>query len=146
MNEDDRADGVNVTSVDGAESPGEGKAFIAEATPSSEYDKERKAEPIHLKTKPIPAIVTLLGGGIVTADVFLQQLEFRNSLIIILISLIVFLFAGEIVKLLLDRIELPNPEAVDADGNVIQKGKSGDNELNEEGSEGTGIAAENSGE
>ena len=146
MNEEDRADGVNVTSVDGDGSPGEGKAFIAEASPSNEYDKERKAEPIHLKTKPVPAVVTLLGGGIVTADVFLQQLEFRKSLIIILISLIVFLFAGEIVKLLLDRIELPNPEAVDADGNVIQKGKSGDNELNEEGSEAIGMATENSGE
>ena len=39
-------------------------------------------------------------------------------------------------KLLLDKIELPNPKAVDHDGNVIQKGKSGDSE---EGAEGEDI-------
>ena len=132
MNEDERSDGVSVTSVDDAEGAGEGKSFIAEGS-GQVRDIERKIEPVHLKTKPIPAIVTLLGGGIVTADVFIQQLDFKQSLIIILISLIVFLMAGEFVKLLLDRIELPNPKAVDADGNVIQTGKSGDTDQDVEG-------------
>ena len=130
MNEDGQADGVSVTSVEGSEASGDGKAFVAD--PSTTIARERKAEPVHLKTKPVPAVVTLLGGGIVTADVFVQQLDFKKSLLLILASLVVFLIAGEIVKVLLDRIELPNPEAVDADGNVIQKGKSGDDEVDSE--------------
>ena len=124
MNEDGSGDGVNVTSLDDAETGGEGRTFLAESSPGTL--PERKSEPLRLKTKPVPAIVMLLGGGIVAADVFIQQLEFRKSLIIILVSLVVFLIAGELVKFLLDRIELPDPEAVDADGNVIQKGKSGE--------------------
>ena len=146
MNEDDRADGVSVTSVDDTDDAGEGKSFIAEVSANNAREKERKPEPLHLKTKPVPAVVTLLGGGIVTADVFLQQRDFKDSLIIILISLIVFLVAGELVKLLLDRIELPNPDAVDADGNVIQKGKSGEDEALEEGSEDMGSYADAQGE
>lgn len=146
MNEDGQTDGVNVTSVDNAEgsSEGEGQSFLSEV--SSYNTSERKAEPLHLKTKPIPAVVMLLGGGIVTADVFIQQIEFRKSLIIILASLVVFLLAGELVKYLLDRIELPNPEAVDADGNVIQKGKSGDADESGENSENGDSSAEGTGE
>ncbi len=142
MNEDDVNDGVNVASVDDTDAPGEGRSFIAEGSAGTPV--ERKAEPIHLKTRPIPAMITLLGGGIVAADVFLQQLDFKQSLLIILSSLVVFLIAGEIVKVLLDRIELPNPEAVDADGNVIQKGKSGDDD-SEEASEESGLSSDNSG-
>ncbi|MBQ7584152.1 MAG: hypothetical protein IJT24_06030 [Lachnospiraceae bacterium] len=126
MNEDGVTDGVSVTSVDGAETGGEGRIFMTEASPN--LSVERKSEPLHLKTKPVPAIVMLLGGGIVAADIFIQQLEFRKSLIIILVSLVFFLIVGELVKFLLDRIELPDPEAVDADGNVIQKGRSGESE------------------
>lgn len=143
MNEDGQNDGVNVTSLDGTDTgaEGEGRSFIADTSAGTPV--ERKIEPLHLKTRPIPAIVTLLGGGIVAAVVFIQQLEFRKSLLLILASLVVFLISGEIVKVLLDRIELPNPEAVDADGNVIQKGKSGDD--SEEDAEDSGLSSENSG-
>ncbi|MBR3718318.1 MAG: hypothetical protein IKN20_00450, partial [Firmicutes bacterium] len=55
---------------------------------------EKKTEPIHLKTKPVPAIIMLLGGAVVTADVFIQQLDFKKSLLIILVSLVFFLLAG----------------------------------------------------
>ncbi len=138
MNEDGQNDGVNVTSLDGTETDGEGKSFIAEASTGTPV--ERKIEPLHLKTRPIPAMITLLGGGIVAAVVFIQQLEFKKSLLLILVSLVVFLISGEIVKVLLDRIELPNPDAVDADGNVIQKGKSGDD--SEESPEDSGLSSE----
>jgi len=95
---------------------------------TSEEEEGVKYEPVHLKTKTIPAIVMLLGGLVVTVDVFIQQLEFKRSLIIILVSLVAFLIVGDIVKILLDRIELPNPEAVDSDGNVIEKGKGAEEE------------------
>ena len=146
MNEDGQTDGVSVTSLDNTEGAveGEGKTFLAEVSQAG--TNERKSEPVHLKTKPIPAVVMLLGGGIVTADVFIQQIEFRKSLIIILASLLVFLLAGELVKYLLDRIELPNPDAVDADGNVIQKGKSGDKDESGEDTEGSEASTEGAGE
>lgn len=146
MSEDGQTDGVSVTSVDNAEgsTEGEGQSFLSDA--SSFNSSERKTEPLRLKTKPIPAVVMLLGGGIVTADVFIQQIEFRKSLIIILVSLVVFLFAGELVKYLLDRIELPNPDAVHADGNVIQKGKSGDTDESGENPENRDLFTEGTGE
>ena len=135
MNEDGSADGVSVTSVEEAEG-GEGRTVLADNL--NQTPPEKKTEPIHLKTKPVPAIIMLLGGAVVTADVFIQQLEFKKSLLIILVSLVFFLLAGELVKLLLDRIELPDPEAVNADGNVIQKGKSGENGSEEVISEDSG--------
>ena len=123
MNEDNQVDDVNVTSVDP-----EGDAEASSEIASSPEGLEKKPETIHLKTKPVPAIVTLLGGAVAAVDVFIQQMELKDSLIIILVSLLVFFISGEIIKLLLDRIEISNPDAVDADGNVIQKGKSGSEE------------------
>ena len=137
MNEDNHVDEVSVTSVDPSDDN-----QLSDETPGSYGGVERKPEPLHLKTKPIPAIVTLLGGSVVEIDVFIQQLDFRKSLVIILASLVVFLVAGEIVKLLLDRIELPNPDAVDADGNVIQKGKSGGDEESDVSENGQSASSE----
>ncbi len=99
-------------------------------------DGEDKPETLHLKTKSVPPVVMLSGGLFVTVGVFLQQLDLKRSLLTILVGLIVFLIVGDIVKLLLDRIEIPNPELVDADGNVIEKGKS--EEDNAEGETGGG--------
>ncbi len=130
MNEGNQTDDVNVTSVD----PADGTEAPAEIASSPE-GLEKKPEPLHLKTKPVPAVVTLLGGAVAAIDVFVQQMELKDSLIIILVSMLVFLIAGEIIKLLLDRIEIPNPDAVDVDGNMIQKGKSGTDEESKEGQE-----------
>ena len=96
-----------------------------------------EGEPLHLKTKPVPALVTLIGGLAVTVDVFIQQMDFRKSLIIIFAGFVVFLIAGEAVKVLLDHIELPNPDAESADGSMIEKGKSEGDE-NAEGEEEAG--------
>ncbi len=85
-----------------------------------------KPETLHLKTKPVPPIVMLSGGLLVAVVVFVQQLDLKKSLLTILVGLLFFLIIGDLVKLLLDRIEIPNPELMDADGNVIEKGKSGD--------------------
>ncbi|MBQ9443063.1 MAG: hypothetical protein IJU43_02070 [Lachnospiraceae bacterium] len=134
MNEDGQTDDVNVTSLDTDEGGAPNVDDNQDVVTSS--NTEKKLEPVKLKTKPIPAVITLLGGCLVTVSVFLQQLEFKQSLIMILIGLLLCLIIGEMAKLLLDKIELPNPKAVDHDGNVIQKGKSGDSE---EGAEGEDI-------
>lgn len=133
MNEDGQTDDINVTSLD-TDDGGEPKAGDNQDVVTSS-SIEKKLEPVRLKTKPIPAIIMLLGGCIVTVNVFLQQLEFKQSLIMILVGLLMCLIIGEAVKLLLDRIELPNPKAVDYDGSVIQKGKSGESEEGTEGEE-----------
>ena len=78
--------------------------------------------------------MTLLGGSAVAIDVFIEQFDFKRALVLILAGLVIFLIIGEVVKILLDHIELPNPDAVDADGNVIQKGKSGETPENDEAS------------
>ncbi|MCR5747169.1 MAG: hypothetical protein K6G03_05635 [Lachnospiraceae bacterium] len=98
--------------------------------------KDDKPETLHLKTKPVPAVIMLVGGLFITVIVFIQQFEFKKALLTILVGMIVFLIVGDIVKMLLDRIEIPNPELMDADGNVIEKGKSGENDETEESSSG----------
>lgn len=140
MNEEEQ-DGLSVTSVDDAEG---GEPVVDEMRQSS-VAQERKPQPVHLKTRPIPAIVTLLGGSAVAIDVFIEQFDFKRSLVLILAGLVIFLIIGEVVKILLDHIELPNPDAVDADGNVIQKGKSGENPEEEESQGGSQPEAEASG-
>ncbi len=132
MNEEEQ-DGLNVTSVEDAD----GGEPVVDETRQTSTPSESKPEPLHLKTKPVPAIVTLLGGSAVAIDVFIEQFDFKRSLVLILAGLVIFLIIGEVVKILLDHIELPNPDAVDADGNVIQKGKSGENPEGEEPSLGS---------
>lgn len=98
----------------------------ADSQKEEEKEKEEVYQPLHLKTKSAPAVIMLLGGLAVTVDVFIQELPFQRALFIIFVSLVGFLIIGELVKMALDRIELPNPESVDEDGNVIEKGKSGE--------------------
>ncbi len=129
MNEEEQ-DGLSVTSVEGQDG---GEPVVDESRQAVSV-ADRKPEPLHLKTKPIPAIVTLLGGSAVAIDVFIEQFDFKRALVLILAGLVIFLIIGEVVKILLDHIELPNPDAVDADGNVIQKGKSGETPENDEAS------------
>lgn len=107
----------------------------------AEESKKSVPKPVHLKTKPIPAIIMLLGGAAVAVDVFIQHFTVLNFLIAVFVSLLGFLFIGEIVKLILDRIELPNKNAVDKDGEMIEKGQNAqtDNEDNpKQGNQATG--------
>ncbi len=85
---------------------------------------DRKDESEKLKTKPVPAVVTLLGGAAVAIDVWIQKLPMRTALITILISLLVFMVIGDIIKLKLDRIVVPKKKEVDDEGEMIEKGSS----------------------
>ena len=82
-------------------------------------DQVPEPEKIHLKTKSVPTITTLLGGLCAAVDTFIQRYPIMNSLIIILVTMIIFLIIGDVIKLLLDRIEiivpveLPEDEAVE---------------------------------
>ena len=125
MNEDNQSDEISVTGTEGG-SP------ETSAERKKDDKKKPQEEPVHLKTKPIPAIVTLTGTLAAAVDVFINQFELKQGLTIILGSLVVFLIAGEVIKIVLDRIELPNPDSIDDEGNVIEKGKSEGEEGEEE--------------
>ncbi|MCR5774991.1 MAG: hypothetical protein K6G42_07900 [Lachnospiraceae bacterium] len=133
MSDDNQSEELNVTSLAEPEQTG-----VEEPGSNPKDGTEKKPEPLHLKTKPIPAVITLTGGIVITVDVFIQQVEFKRSLVYILVGLVVFFIAGELIKMLLDRIEIPNPDTVGDDGNVIQKGKSGEGEDSAGSGEGTG--------
>ena len=98
-----------------------------------ELEEEKKRAPVRLKTKPVPAVVTLTGGAAAAIVSFAGHFELRVALIFILICLCIFLVIGDVIKILLDRIELPRPveddsQTVDSEGEMIEKGTSGDDE------------------
>lgn len=74
-----------------------------------ELIEEVEPEIVHLKTKPVPAIVMLLAGLIASISTYVQRIPTKDSLIIILVVLIVFLILGNIIKMLLDKIEIVIP-------------------------------------
>lgn len=124
--------------------PLEGGPAAAPAKPAAQAagSKKKKADeepkPLHLKTKTVPAIVMLAGGLVAAVCVFVRQTELKTALVIIFVSLLAFLVVGDIIKIFLDRIELLTPDMVDADGNVIEKGKSEE----EPGEESEGVILE----
>lgn len=95
-----------------------------------EIEEEKKNAPIKLKTKPVPAVVTLIGGAAAAIVSFVQHFELRYALIFILICLCIFLILGDVIKILLDRIKIPpkrdEDDSVDSEGEMIEKGQTGE--------------------
>lgn len=91
-----------------------------------ELEEEKKNRPVKLKTRPVPAVVTLIGGATAGIVVFTQQYPLYISLIVVLLSLCAFLVVGDLIKILLDKVELSPPEdesdEVSEDGEMIEKG------------------------
>ncbi|MCR4909544.1 MAG: hypothetical protein K5985_12005 [Lachnospiraceae bacterium] len=116
--EEERADNpeeAQIEEVEGEEEP-------AEEVPEPE---------IHLKTKTIPALVMLLGGSVTAVSCFVRHFPVIMMLEGILISLVIFLIVGEIIKMLLDRIVIKPPEKEEqdeekSDGEVIEKTAEGE--------------------
>ncbi|MCR5651923.1 MAG: hypothetical protein K6F86_12160 [Lachnospiraceae bacterium] len=98
-----------------------------------ELEEEKKKAPINLKTKPVPPVVTLIGGAVAATVAFIKHFELHTALIFTLICLCIFLILGDIVKILLDKVQLPPPveedsNQVDSEGEMIEKGSTGDDE------------------
>lgn len=78
-----------------------------------------------LKTRPIPAIIMLLAGLAAAITTYVNRYPVKDALLIILVSMIVFLIIGNIVKMILDRFEMPDENAVDEDGEMVEKAPEG---------------------
>ncbi len=97
MPEDKKKEGVGKNHRDGSK-----EIHIDEEL----QEEEEKPEIRHLKTKPVPALIALFSTFIAAVYTFLQGIKGRDWLLIVLLTLVVFLVIGDVVKLLLDRIEI----------------------------------------
>ncbi len=89
-----------------------------------------------LKTKPIPAIIMMIAGLSSAVMTRLNRYPMKDALIIILVSMIVFLIFGEVIKAVLDRFEMQDESAVDENGEMIEKaGEDGEEEENKSDNE-----------
>ena len=79
-----------------------------------------REEEVHLKTKFIPAIIMLLAGAVTALTAFIRHYPVLLMLELTFGALLLFLFIGEIAKILLDRIV------------VIRRVEVTDNETEEE--------------
>ena len=75
--------------------------------------KEEVKEEIHLKTRPIPALVMLLGGSVTIIICFIRHYEIIHSLELILAALVIFLILGTLAREILDNIVIERPEEAD---------------------------------
>lgn len=75
-----------------------------------------------LKTKFLPALMMLLGGAAASIVTYINHYDIKRMLIIVLITLIVFLMLGLLLKKLFDSFKIvskvPDEEVSEA---VIQK-------------------------
>ncbi len=81
-----------------------------------------------MNTKRIPALVMLLAGAVVTIVTYINHYSLEESLKILILTLIVFLIVGVIIKLIFDsfHIEEPDEDRVDDEGEVVEKSEFGD--------------------
>ncbi len=74
-----------------------------------------------MNTKKIPALIMLIAGSIACIMTYLNHYDLKDMLIVLILVLIVFLIIGLIVKAILDSIHLPKSDAVNPEGEVIEK-------------------------
>ncbi len=88
-----------------------------------------------MNTKRIPAIIMLLAGAVTCIVTYLNGYDTKDMLIALFWVLILFLIIGIVVKKILDSFQMPDENAVDDEGEVIEKQPEGDEAVSEEASE-----------
>lgn len=86
-------------------------------------EPEVEPEKLHLKTKSIPAIIMLLAGLVAAVDTFIQRYPIKKALPVIFLTLLLFLVIGNIVKALLDKIEIEPPKEEIPEGDEAEDGE-----------------------
>ena len=74
-----------------------------------------------MNTKRVPSIIMLLAGAVTCIVTFLNRYEIKDTLMILIWVLIVFLIIGCVIKKILDSFHMPNEDAVNDEGEVIKK-------------------------
>ncbi len=98
-----------------------------EKTEEEKQDEEEEVvEPLHLRTKTVPTIVMLFGGGAAAIFTFVRHDPLLTSLEIIFVALVIFLVLGDIIKLLLDTIEIEPPEEKTGEKDKVIERSSGE--------------------
>lgn len=102
-----------------------------------EPEEEKPPEEIHLKTKPVPAVVMLIGGAATAISCYVREFPLLKMLFVVFISLLCFWIAGCIIKMLLDKIVIQPADEEETegeegeeqnDGEVIEKNTNETNE------------------
>ncbi|MCR5419967.1 MAG: hypothetical protein K6E98_03060 [Lachnospiraceae bacterium] len=98
-----------------------------------------------MKTKKVPLIVMLLAGAVTCIVTYLDHYNLHDMLVVLLIVLIIFLIIGLIIKKIFDFFGISTDDAVDDEGEVVEKLNVEDGEDDTEGDE-NGLNAENGGQ
>lgn len=114
----------------------DGQEFITDiAQEEKERAREReleqkKAKERAKKRRLIPPFVMLLSGAITSITMYMWHYEFKDVLIVLLCVLIVFYFAGELIKWMFDKFEAQIEQARMDEGEVIEKEPDETGEIN----------------
>ena len=76
-----------------------------------------------MNTNKIPALVMLLAGAVAVIVTYINHYSLEDMLAVLILTLIVFLILGVVIKLVFDsfHIEEPDEDRVDDEGEVVEK-------------------------
>ncbi len=74
-----------------------------------------------MNTKKIPALIMLLAGAVVCIVTYLNHYNLKDMLTVLFGVLLVFLVIGVIVKKIFDSFRMPDENAVNDEGEVVEK-------------------------
>lgn len=76
-----------------------------------------------MNTNKIPALVMLLAGAVAVVVTYINHYSLEDMLVVLILTLIVFLILGVVIKLIFDsfHIEEPDEDRVDDEGEVVEK-------------------------
>lgn len=76
-----------------------------------------------MNTNKIPALVMLLAGAVAVIVTYINHYSLEDMLVVLILTLIVFLILGVVIKLVFDsfHIEEPDEDRVDDEGEVVEK-------------------------
>lgn len=76
-----------------------------------------------MNTNKIPALVMLLAGAVAVIVTYINHYSLEDMLGVLILTLIVFLILGVVIKLIFDsfHIEEPDEDRVDDEGEVVEK-------------------------
>ncbi len=92
----------------------------------NEDEEEEIEELLHLHTKTIPPIVMLFGGASAAIFTFVRHDPLLTSLEIIFVALVIFLVLGDVIKIILDSIQIVVPEEKTGEEDRVIERSSGE--------------------